>query len=126
MSFVHQQWKNCIHVHVSFQLKVPLGVILKNENKLEDMIDIVDELKYVPQVRTTQSFETVQSNSPAKLTVLNIDHFNHILIGGDQLTCATVRGSQRIRGNSYSGRDRLEGLIPVSEDWHAKMCLMKV
>lgn len=42
------------------------------------------------------------------------------------MTAARARGSQRIRSNSYRGLDRLEGLQPVVEDWHAKMCLLGV
>ena len=34
-----------------------------------------------------------------------------------------ARGAQRIRQNSQS---RLEGLIPVVEDWHAKGCFLGV
>ena len=100
-----------------FNSKVPLGVILKNENKLEDMVDILDELhKYVPHVRTTQSFDSIQSNGAKETVQVCIDHFNHTFIGGDKLTSARVRGSLRVRGNSHTRRDRLEGLIPVSED----------
>ena len=44
---------------------------------------------------------------------------HHVLLGGDQLTVAEMCGAQRIRRNSYSGRDRVEGLVPVAEDWHA-------
>ena len=43
--------------------------------------------------------------------------------GGDQLTAARVRSSQKVRCNSHRGCDRLEGLVPVVEDWHAKGCL---
>lgn len=48
------------------------------------------------------------------------------LAGGDQLTAARARGSQQIRCNSERGKDRLEGLQPVVEDWHAKVCLLGV
>lgn len=46
--------------------------------------------------------------------------------GGDQMTCARVRGSQRIRSNSERGVDRLQGVVPVTEDWHAKQCFLEV
>ena len=36
-----------------------------------------------------------------------VDYFNHILIGGDQLTIATIRGCQRVLSNSHSGEERL-------------------
>ena len=40
---------------------------------------------------------------------LQVDHFR-----GDQLTCAHIRSSQKIRENSPTGSAaRLEGLIPV-------------
>jgi len=48
------------------------------------------------------------------------------LIGGDQLTVARVRGSAAARVDHQTKKDRLEGFIPVVEDWHAKQCLLKV
>ena len=51
------------------------------------------------------------------------DSFHHILFGGDMLTAKRARGSQYIRSNSIRGISRLEGLQPVCEDWHCKMCL---
>ena len=55
-----------------------------------------------------------------------LDHFSHVLIGGDQLTAARVRGADRVMGNSNNGQERLEGLVPVVEDWHAKVCFLQV
>jgi len=55
-----------------------------------------------------------------------MDHFQHILFGGDQLTVARARGAQGILSNSHTGFDRLEGLVPVVEDWHAKVCILEV
>ena len=57
---------------------------------------------------------------------VTINHFSHILLGGDQLTVARVRGSQGALLNSDSGIEHVEGFIPVIEDWHTKMCYMKV
>ena len=48
------------------------------------------------------------------------------LVGGDQLTVAQICGSQRIRGNSDTNEERLDGLLLVAEDWHAKVCFMEV
>lgn len=50
----------------------------------------------------------------------------YLILGGDQMTSARVRGSQRIRSNSERGVDRLQGVVPVTEDWHAKMCFLEV
>ena len=56
--------------------------------------------------------------------------YHQILLGGDQLTVARARGSVAVRADHIahvcSRRDRLEGLLPVVEDWHAKQCLLKV
>jgi hypothetical protein len=42
------------------------------------------------------------------------------------MTAARARSSQRVRCNSERGKGRLEGLQPVIEDWHAKMCVLGV
>lgn len=46
--------------------------------------------------------------------------------GGDQVTVARVQGSKRIGSKSERGQVALEGLEPVVEDWHAKVCLLGV
>ena len=66
---------------------MPLGVILKNENVLNEMVEILDELhKYVPTKQTTQEFEVVHSEDNVEHLSLKADHFHHILLGGDQLS----------------------------------------
>ena len=47
------------------------------------------------------------------------------MIGGDYLTVAHARGAQKIR-ITLKSEDRLDVLLPVSEDWHTKMCLLQV
>ena len=42
------------------------------------------------------------------------------------MTVARIRGAQMIRGNSETSEQRSEGLLPVAEDWHAKMCFLEV
>lgn len=42
------------------------------------------------------------------------------------MTVARARGSKRIRSNAERGKERLEGLAPAIEDWHAKVCLLGV
>ncbi len=46
--------------------------------------------------------------------------------GGDQMTAARIRGSKGVMSNSEDGIGRLEGLLPVVEAWHTKMCLLEV
>ncbi len=52
--------------------------------------------------------------------------FHKILLGGDQFTVARVRGTQALRVSEEKAVDRLEGVIPVVEDWHTRMTLNKV
>ena len=42
------------------------------------------------------------------------------------LTAKRAHWAQHIRENSDRKRHRLEGIIPIIEDWHAKMCLVGV
>ena len=70
--------------------------------------------------------ESVDVPTEAEPVTVQLDYFHAILLGGDQMTCARVRGGQRIRENSESGKARLEGLVPAIEDWHAKVCFMQV
>ena len=88
------------------------------------MVDILTHLhQYVPvkifmkevfiprisQVVTTQ--ETVLSK---------------VLFRGDQLTTARARGTIKAMSNASTAAKRLEGFIPVSEDWHAQVAFLGV
>lgn len=102
---------------------MPLGILPKSETSHEDMIEILKLFQqYVPLHSETN---TVTIPGVGEKEV-HADRFHHILLGGDQLTVKRARGSQHIRSNSLRGRDRLEGLKPVIEDWHAKVCLLGV
>lgn len=52
--------------------------------------------------------------------------FSEILLGGDQLTVARVSGVQNLRISHETALERLEGLIPVVEDWHTRVILLEV
>ena len=73
------------------------------------------------------------NKKPASLTLpdgSSLDYedtrFFNVLFGGDQLTVARARGAKALRANHETATDRLEGLSPVVEDWHARQTLMKV
>ena len=94
---------------------------MKNENQLDEMVDILATLhQYVPlhevQVETDED-----GDEPATVEILH-----KVLFGGDLLTAIRAKGAQRIRQNSEHPVGRLEGFIPVAEDWHAKVVLMEV
>ena len=89
-----------------------MGVFPRNENKIDETIDIMESLqKYSP---CTQLPVVGHDGSE-----ISVDIFHHILFGGDQLTVARARSAQAQRENTDRGALRLEGLVPVLEDWHA-------
>lgn len=103
-------------------MQVPLGVLPKNETKYEDMIDILTHIQgYVPC--NTYEKEFVVGDD-----VVCGHEYNFIpaLVGGDQLSVARARGGQDISLDGNNGYDKLNGLLPVAEDWHAKLCFMEV
>ena len=55
--------------------------------------------KYVQTKTTTQKFDVPNESSTECVTV-DVDHFHHILFGGDQLTVARIRSAQNIQSNS--------------------------
>ena len=105
-------------------MQVPLGVILKNENKGDDMVEIMSYLhQYVPVVKGTKSVHVPITGEEVQVPQASL---HQILFGGDQLTAARARGAIRARVNSLSATARLDGIIPCAEDWHVKLNLPDV
>ena len=99
-----------------------MGVLLLNENKLDEMSQILEHImKFVPTIHKQKVVSV-----PGGSVEIDDTRFSKVLLGGDQLTAARIRGTQALRSTHDKAVDRLEGLIPVSEDWHARMNLMKV
>ena len=97
---------------------------MKNENKLDEMVDILDDLqRYAPSTLKTRDVPVPNTNEVRSLKEIA---FHRLLFGGDQLTAKRARVGIRIRNNSTNSADRLEGLLPVAEDWHAKVVLLEV
>ena len=100
-----------------------LRVLLHNENKLDEMGYIMDRfMKLVPQ----QPDEAIAVLPNGDMLEFDNTQFSKILLGGDQLTVARARGTRAIRRTESTPANRLQGLIPVIEDWHVRMSLMKV
>ena len=85
-----------------------LDVLMKNEAKSADMLDIMSNL---------QSYLKLGDKFPESLRVLS---------WGDQLTCEREVGSQRHVMDGDSPHDRLQLLEPQVEDWHTLMCFLGV
>lgn len=108
----------------SIKLQVPLGIIMKNENKVDEMVDILSALhQYVPMKECTA---TVNLPEMENATEVKVQNMHVLLLGGDQLTAERARGACRVRQNSQSAVGHLEGIIPMAEDWHAKVCFLEV
>ena len=80
---------------------------------------------YMTLVPTLNMQQDITLPNGSTLTIDNTQFFP-ILFGGDQLTVARVRGTQALRVSHDSPVDCLEGVVPIVEDWHARMTLMKV
>ena len=101
---------------------MPLGVQFLNENKTHEMCSIMKNLhKYVPTRKYQKTYQL-----PDKDFVCDEECYHRILFGGDQLTACRSRSVQSARCNDDQPVERLDGLLPVTEDWHARMTLMRV
>lgn len=99
---------------------------MKNENKIDEMVSILNELhKYVPQSEQTMISQVAVNGQVHDEQVLHV-LCHRVLFGGDQLTAKRARSAIAQRSNSEDGRGKLEGFIPVAQDWHAGMCFMQV
>ncbi|KAI8496735.1 Protein unc-80 [Branchiostoma belcheri] len=108
--FFNKYFKDCVQQHIphmySEQAKqkshiVPLGILEKNESKLEDMIAIMEEYqKYVPEGQK-------------------------IPLEGDGLSNMRGVEAQDARRDGASAADRLEGLELVTAEWHAHVAALQ-
>ena len=96
---------------------------MKNENKLDQMCLIIDDLqKYCP---TDISIQELQLPDGSIFEYRQVK-FYEIGLGGDQLTCERIRGAQGLRRNHDSADHQLKGIVPIVEDWHARLTLVTV
>ena len=102
-------------------MQVPLGVQCKNETRGDEMVEIMSHLhQYVPTVDSSEDMASSEYKSSESVK------YHKILFGGDQLTAARARSSKMHMANGQTPDERLEGLIPMAEDWHSKACLLGV
>ncbi|XP_065917243.1 uncharacterized protein [Dysidea avara] len=100
---------------------VPLGVINLNENKIDEMARIMDQIhRYVPTQTNNVTITFADSEETLTYTEYN---FHPICCSGDQLTAAREHTAQSVRHHSENELDRLEGLVPVVDDWHTNITL---
>ena len=86
------------------------------------MIEILTVLhKYVPLVQ-----KECQVSVGEDTDMVSEAAIPNIFLEGDQLSQARARTALKIKHNGENPSTRLEGLIPVVEDWHAKLTLFEV
>ena len=83
-----------------------LDVLIKNEAKHKDMLDIMNTLQ-----------DYLGENYPDDRPVLS---------GGDQKTCEWQTGAQSHMMCGKSVKERLKNLKPVTEDWHCLVAFISV
>ena len=88
------------------------------------MAKILEEYrdKYIP-TKSSDATVTLPCGSTHSIDKVQ---FHHILVGGDQLTVARANGAITLQSTHSNPQHCLHGVIPVIEDWHAKMTFMKV
>ena len=87
-----------------------MGVIFKSENKSEEMLEILQQIRgYCPNLETAD--QTVRKSIP---------------IVGDQLT--VERGVNVIQAvqNAYTPEEKLEGIHMEIADWHTAVTFLNV
>ncbi len=90
-------------------------MLLFNENKLDEMSHILEAYMDLVPTHPAEGKHVLPNGSSL---AFDNTRFHKILLGGDQLTVARVRGTQALRVSEEKAVDRLEGVIPVVEDWH--------
>ena len=71
-------------------LQIPMGVLLHNENRLDEMSKILEHfMTFVP---TLPKEGEITLHNGSKVTFDDTEFFK-LLLGGDQLTAARIRGT---------------------------------
>ena len=70
--------------------------------------------------------ESTTIASTGKVVPLTKTRFHQVLLGGNQLTVARAHSAIRSVGNSDSSSQKLSDVLPVVENWHAKLTLLSV
>ena len=101
-----------------------MSIIPKNENRGEEMVDILSTLhSYVPMLESTR---TVVVPSLDEHTEVHEARSFPIPLHGDYLTAARARSAKRVKISEDSPSKRFDGLVPASADWHTKLKALSV
>ena len=103
---------------------MPLGILPKNENRGDEMVEIAaHHHQFVPVEESIEERIIKSTGAVARIPVAIV---HPLCMGGDQLTAARMRGARKSKVHEATVTKRLEGLVPVAEDWHTKMNILGV
>lgn len=101
-----------------------MSIIPKNENKGDEMVDIMNVIHtYVPMISSSHKVLIPSLNESVE--VHKARSFP-IILAGDLLTAVRARCAKKAKINSDSPSSRLEGLVPSAADWHTKQKVLGV
>ena len=105
-----QEFLKCNLILIFISTRFFLGVIFKSENKPEEMLDILKQIRgYSPNLKNAD--QTLHKSIP---------------IVGDQLTVErSVNVIQAVQ-NSYTPEEKLEGIHMEIADWHTAVTFLNV
>ena len=99
---------------------------MKDENKIDEMVKILDDLNhYVPSTESI-SIHHVTTEDGINTEKIRKVKYHSLLFAGDQLTVKRARSARSQRDNSQHAQGKLRGFVPVAQDWHAGQCLLDV
>ena len=94
------------------------GTVFKDEKKYDEMVDILDHIQEEMHRYHGEAFQDNQDELAEILKQLLI------IFSGDQLTRERAHGSQLIRDGCTTKAERLQQILPVIENWHAKQSFL--
>ena len=99
---------------------------MKDENKIDEMVKILDDLNhYVPSTESISIHHVTTEDGVNTEKIRNVK-YHSLLFAGDQLTVKRARSARSQRDNSQHAQGKLRGFVPVAQDWHAGQCLLDV
>ena len=109
-------YHKCMHTNkiilCTLSMHVPLGIMQKSESNYEDMADIMSNSMYrLKHPGIDEVYRDCRGHTPYSLIWLRSDD-----------CCAGTWQPKNPNKTRERGKDRLEGLQPVCEDWNAKVC----
>lgn len=101
-----------------------MGILPKNENKGSEMVEILSHLhQYVPILEYTETTRVLETDETVEVPKASV---HPIFLAGDQVTANRARNAIKAKANEDKPALRLEGLVPVAEDWHTKLNFLGV